>query len=578
MDDSVVNGDTNETPRAKEKRFGCIYCDRLFARKEHADRHSRTHTQEKPFHCPQCDSRFTRSDLLVRHERLTHKKAQDDGNHPSASKKRKKSHSIAGDVDVDVDDSITHTPSSTLPAYTTHRPSMMPSQSSPAVYSETRFTSHRDSGHDFLATLSFAAEQAALQDSLATSSNIQTTLPAPPATMYKSESMDFSYPTAPGHVSYPIPAAPAPILDNHHGHQDISLLTHGDALEYDDSLDSLAAFLDSGALSSYHFSGTISAEQPAPFFSPSSPSFADGSLPDTGPHVGSARRSRSPTRHEEHGTFSRFGSRLPSLQPEERGHDKAKRAKRRGLTDVTQADREMIIEKFHAFAPVVAPGFKIPSRMALSRYLAAYISGFHEHLPFLHLPTMDLKACSIELILAMAGVGAQYCFEADRGIALFHASHTIAVQRMRRRDARLSSSQREYRSASIYASRESVPYSVGPQAAATPDSPRPEENLIQTAQALLLLMAMGTWHKHKEILREALAIPSVLATIIREDGLKQSPIACNGSWENWIRLESVKRTKLLVFCFFNLHCVVYNIPALILNCKYIIKSTFRACV
>ena len=88
---------------------------------------------------------------------------------------------------------------------------------------------------------------------------------------------------------------------------------------------------------------------------------------------------------------------------------------------------------------------------------------------------------------------------------------------------------------------------------------------MQTSQALLLLMAMATWAKHKEILREALAIQSVLATLVRDDGLKGSPMPENISWEDWIAIETKKRTKFIVFCFFNLHCIVYNIPSLILS-------------
>jgi hypothetical protein len=76
---------------------------------------------------------------------------------------------------------------------------------------------------------------------------------------------------------------------------------------------------------------------------------------------------------------------------------------------------------------------------------------------------------------------------------------------------------------------------------------------------------MATWAKHRKILREALAIQSILATLIRDDGLKGQPLAGDVSWEEWVRFETTKRTKLIVFCFFNLHCIVYNIPPLILN-------------
>ena len=78
-------------------------------------------------------------------------------------------------------------------------------------------------------------------------------------------------------------------------------------------------------------------------------------------------------------------------------------------------------------------------------------------------------------------------------------------------------------------------------------------------------MAMATWAKHREILREALAIQSVLATLVRDDGLRIGSSPVDSGWHAWARHEGCKRTKFIVYCFFNLHCIVYNIPALILN-------------
>ncbi|KAJ5835974.1 hypothetical protein N7447_002000 [Penicillium robsamsonii] len=78
-------------------------------------------------------------------------------------------------------------------------------------------------------------------------------------------------------------------------------------------------------------------------------------------------------------------------------------------------------------------------------------------------------------------------------------------------------------------------------------------------------MAEATWSNHRTILREALAIQSILATLVRDDGLKTTPLPENTTWENWARYESTKRTKWIVFCFFNLHTIVYNIPSPILS-------------
>ncbi|KMU81099.1 hypothetical protein CISG_02478 [Coccidioides immitis RMSCC 3703] len=208
-------------------------------------------------------------------------------------------------------------------------------------------------------------------------------------------------------------------------------------------------------------------------------------------------------------------------------------------------------------------------------YVAAYINGFHEHLPFLHIPTMSVTHCSVELILAIAAVGTQYCLEGEKGIDLFHASQAIAMERIRRRDVRRNTNHRHAipETASVRASGQtlasyqslSLAGQLDPSHESSFNTVSQEEDLIQTIQALLILMAMATWAKQKEILREALALQSILATLVRDHGLQGQPMPDNVSWEEWVPLETAKRTKFIVYCFFNLHCIVYNIPSLILN-------------
>ncbi|KAL1304675.1 hypothetical protein AAFC00_003631 [Neodothiora populina] len=568
------------SPRGKEKRFGCSFCDRLFARKEHADRHERTHTQEKPFHCPQCESRFTRSDLLVRHERLTHKKDVTDrraeGSRP-AGKKRKRNppNNNHGEEQNGLlpweSPTLIQRPIVTRPAHSSH-----------SIYRET-YPANRDHGHDFLATLSFAAEQAALQDSMAATAASMHSL-AEPTTPYRAQTAPHPFQIPNGRPDFSAPGPSASLSTTTHlPAENLALTVHNDP-DFEGSLDNLAAFLDNGAFSSNHFSSVISAEQPVPFFSPESLSLNDEPAGGHGPRLAPFNPLSSPSRIEDQVSFSRFGSRLPSLQPEERTpYSRNRKPRRRPLSDLSVTDMQTFADKFSPFASVVSPDCRLPTRLGLSRYLAAYISGFHEHLPFLHIPTITLESCSIELILAMAAVGAQYCFEPDRGVELFHASQAIVSKRLRRRDARLAATRSNYRSSSMY-SRDSLSHSApsGMESyAATPDDSGPED-LMQTAQALLLLMAMATWAKHREILREALAIPSTLATLVRDDGLRSSGAEEDvSSWDEWVRLETVKRTKFIVFCFFNLHCIVYNIPPLILNSelKMILPSSseeFRA--
>ena len=78
-------------------------------------------------------------------------------------------------------------------------------------------------------------------------------------------------------------------------------------------------------------------------------------------------------------------------------------------------------------------------------------------------------------------------------------------------------------------------------------------------------MAMGTWGS-RGLVREALALRSQLALLVRDEGLTGGSTSQEDiSWETWIQLEGEKRTKFLVYCFFNLQCMAYDIPPPIMS-------------
>ncbi|ORY14062.1 hypothetical protein BCR34DRAFT_246071 [Clohesyomyces aquaticus] len=509
---------TEQAPSSgkKEKRFQCQHCQRLFARLEHLQRHERIHSGVKPFRCAECNYSFTRSDLLVRHERLTH--------HKSDSQKS-------------YQDSVeTRPPKRMRTSFDGGRP--VPDI--PSMTSTTVGPLSVPQNDEFsLAALSMAAEYRSMHGTLNNG-----------ATPHHDLHVQLSEA-----VEQP-PEQPPP------------LQVHDPGLG--ESLDSLAAFLDNGPLSSYHFSSFINTEQPMPFFSPESFSYGQDFLPPPGtPAVSNINHGQH--QQDELHSFSRFGSRLPSLQPEELYQREG--SARHPLAEVSINDRQKIVEKLNEFSTIVPVDFKLPTRLALCRYIAAYVNGFHEHMPFLHIPTMSVDTCSVELILAMAAVGAQYTFEGEKGVELFNASRAIATHRIRRRDARVVEHHRHAesdRSSSRDGSANRSPphtcSTVGPLGLPSEvELSHVGEDLMQTAQALLLLMALCTWAKHKEILREALAIQSILATLIRDDGLQLEPSQEDISWEEWIRRETTKRTKFIVYGFSNLHCIVYNIPPFILT-------------
>jgi hypothetical protein len=138
--------------------------------------------------------------------------------------------------------------------------------------------------------------------------------------------------------------------------------------------------------------------------------------------------------------LSRFGSRLPSLQPEEQNleDEPVPRAYSRRTEPpwkISGQDYREIQLKITEFQSVLPGDFHLPSRHALSRFLEGYVSGFHQHLPFLHIPTFAVTRCVPELLLAICAVGAQYRFESSTGNHLWYAARAVAIEQNSKRNS-----------------------------------------------------------------------------------------------------------------------------------------------
>jgi hypothetical protein len=66
---------------------------------------------------------------------------------------------------------------------------------------------------------------------------------------------------------------------------------------------------------------------------------------------------------------------------------------------------------------------RVPRANIINRYISAYIAGLNQHLPILHLPTLDLNEMELPLLLALSSLGALYCFEKEHAFKL----HSIAA-------------------------------------------------------------------------------------------------------------------------------------------------------
>ncbi|GLI78376.1 hypothetical protein PoHVEF18_006690 [Penicillium ochrochloron] len=287
------------------------------------------------------------------------------------------------------------------------------------------------------------------------------------------------------------------------------------------------SFLDSVPLPSHPFSPAF---QPLPLFPPLTYS------PVTDYDQSSERDQPSETTSTPSSSvLPRHGAQLPSLQPE--GYQTTPKARQpTGFVPVTAQCRDKALASLADYANVV-PDPSLPSRHALSRCLTGYLMGFHDHYPIVHKPTLDVDAMSLPLFLSMAALGARYSREPDTSMRLYQIAKPVTLERFRR----------------VFLSGSMPSVNVAN-----------DQDTLELLQALLMLISVSSWFINNPPYHESLSIRSHMATLLRKDGINHLP-EYDGTWTSWIRRECVKRTKLIVCCFFNIHTIVFDIPPVILT-------------
>lgn len=149
----------------------------------------------------------------------------------------------------------------------------------------------------------------------------------------------------------------------------------------------------------------------------------------------------SSTFENNNDALSRFGSPRHILRPEEQNlmesnpRPQADFLRAGPPWKVSGQDYRTIQNRLQDFAGVLPNDFVLPTRHTLSRYFEGYITGFNQHLPFLHIPSFSASKFVPELVLAIAAVGAQYRFESARGNKLWYAAKAVATEQLRRRQS-----------------------------------------------------------------------------------------------------------------------------------------------
>lgn len=297
--------------------------------------------------------------------------------------------------------------------------------------------------------------------------------------------------------------------------------------------------------------------------------------------------------------FSRVGSPLPYLRnlPGLKSRNKLDRDPRPDTGSapcwkVSHAEYVELQADVARHTHVLPLNFILPSRHTVSHYLERTINSLYRHQPCVHVPTFKVRESSLELILAMCAVGAQLRFESQAGIAAFHASKAVLMSRLgdRHKGSIVDSLEQPLGFGADNATTNSFhsqsPISTGQQVPCVNDTsqlqpgvienqPRATATLsarkqrLQSMQAILTLMSFGSWGP-KEPLSEAIMLQSLLAMLVREEGLdlgSEPTMLENGTameqWHSWIEIESWRRINIISYYFTNLQSLAYNtIPPL----------------
>ena len=233
------------------------------------------------------------------------------------------------------------------------------------------------------------------------------------------------------------------------------------------------------------------------------------------------------------------------------------------LFKVTEEQRCRLKSTIQRFLSVIDPSFRLPSRHALTRYITSFFRGFHQHLPFIHVPTWNILEHSAETIFGISAIGAQYCFETRMSENLFFAGKALLLERLKSKTETLGTSTK------------SSTASTSPTMQYDTFSPYDQDvPPIDTVRALITLMAFATWEPKTSLVQEAFTLQGILAPILRDIGLTEErslspPIAtmyeCDGrateeeNWRTWVARESSRRSKLIAFSFLHTHSIAYNV-------------------
>lgn len=211
---------------------------------------------------------------------------------------------------------------------------------------------------------------------------------------------------------------------------------------------------------------------------------------------------------------------------------------------ISKDDYQAVVSHIANVRHILPESFSIPSKYVFCRYIEGFFTGSHEHLPFLHFPTVSVAYLPPHLTLAIIAMGAQYRFERARAVLFYRASKSLIDYHIR------VNIQGKF---------------LGTPRARNEDGKSAEKAHIEVLQAQIILTTLGIW-ADPDLLHDSLAMASQMSLYLRDSGLLlDDTLTQDGTWSSWVQLEGRRRTKFIAFMLSNVQTILYNTPPKILN-------------
>jgi hypothetical protein len=81
-----------------------------------------------------------------------------------------------------------------------------------------------------------------------------------------------------------------------------------------------------------------------------------------------------------------------------------------------------------------------------------------------------------------------------------------------------------------------------------------------SVKSMLLLTTFAAWQEDRTLVLESLNSQSILANIVRDNGLSETSPSDSEDWVEWARVESDRRAQFSAFCVLNMQSLAYDLP------------------